>query len=124
MRRDVTTVLLLFNEVENVEPLTRDIIKVYKDNNINGEVLLGDDGSTDGTGDACDKLADEFDNVRVFHHRADPESGHPIDNWNRAWTILHGFQRAEGDVVIIMDGDRQYEAKEIPDFIEKMKILL
>ena len=118
---EVTTVLLLFNEVENVEPLTRDIVKVYKANNIDGEVLLGDDGSSDGTGEVCDRLSSEFDNVRVFHHRADPESGHPVDNWNRAWTILHGFQKARGEIVIIMDGDRQYEAKEIPDFIEKMR---
>ncbi len=121
MKPEVTTVLLLFNERANVEPLTRDIVNVYRENGIQGEVLLGDDGSTDGTGKVCDDLADEFENVRVFHHKADPENGHPIDNWNRAWTILHGFQKAEGDVVIIMDGDRQYEPKEIPLFLEKMR---
>ncbi len=121
MSPEVTTVLLLFNEKDNIEPLTRDILEVYRENSINGEVLLGDDGSSDGTGTISDSLADEFENVRVFHHKADPDHGHPVDNWNRAWTILHGFQKAKGEIVIIMDGDRQYEPKEIPLFLEKMK---
>lgn len=121
MSPEVTCVLLLFNERDNVGPLTRDILRIYRENGIDGEVLLGDDGSSDGTGKICDGLAGEFDNVRVFHHRADPENGHPIDNWNRAWTILHGFQKARGDIVIIMDGDRQYDPSEIPLFLEKMK---
>lgn len=112
--------LLIFNEKENITPLVEDILKVYSEHSIEGEVLLGNDGSTDGSGAVCDQMASQHSNVRVFHHRADPKSGHPIDNWNRAWTILHGFQKAEGEVVIIMDGDRQYEPGEIPQFIEKM----
>ncbi|MFO8052267.1 MAG: glycosyltransferase [Thermoplasmatota archaeon] len=121
LRPDVTTVLLIFNEKENIAPLVKDILCVYDEHYINGEILLGEDGSTDGSAEVCDRMVDIYDRVRVFHHRADPENGHPVDNWNRAWTILHGFQRAKGDMVIIMDGDRQYEPEEIPHFMEKMK---
>jgi len=113
-------VLLIYNEKENIVPLTEDILRVYEKMAIDGEVLLGDDGSEDGSHVICDKLASKYSNVRVFHHRADPENGHPTDNWNRAWTILNGFEYAEAPVVIIMDGDRQYEPKEIPKFLEKM----
>ncbi|MEA3559665.1 MAG: glycosyltransferase [Candidatus Thermoplasmatota archaeon] len=120
LKPDVTMVLLIFNEKENIVPLVEDILKVYRENNIAGEVLLGDDGSYDGSSGICDSIVEKYRDVRVFHHRADPESGHPIDNWNRAWTILHGFQKAEGEIVIIMDGDRQYDPGEIPQFIEKM----
>jgi glycosyltransferase involved in cell wall biosynthesis len=116
----VTTVLLIFNEKDSIEPLTKAILKVYEENNIEGEVLLGDDGSTDGSFEICDKLSNKYENVRTFHHRADPETGHPNDNWNRAWTILHGFQRAEGEISIIMDGDYQYDPKEIPAMIDKI----
>ena len=116
----VTTVLLIYNEKENIEPLTRDILDVYRASKINGEVLLGDDGSTDGSSEITDKIAMEYQNVRVFHHKADPENGHPTDNWNRAWTIYHGFQYAEGEITIIMDGDRQYEPREIPAMVEKI----
>ncbi len=117
---ELTTVLLIYNEKENIIPLTEDILEVYRSGEIDGEILLGDDGSEDGSHEICDQLAGKYDNVRTFHHRADPDNGHPTDNWNRAWTIRHGFEYAEGEIVIFMDGDRQYDAKEIPAFLEKM----
>jgi glycosyltransferase involved in cell wall biosynthesis len=98
----VTTVLLIFNERENVRPLVAEVLDVYRTEGID------------------DELSASHGNVRVFHHRADPDHGHPIDNWNRAWTILHGIQQAKGEIVIIMDGDRQYQPKEIPAFLRKM----
>jgi undecaprenyl-phosphate 4-deoxy-4-formamido-L-arabinose transferase len=121
MMPKVTTVLLIYNERDNIRPLVSEILDVYERAGIAGEVLLGDDGSIDGSSEVCDELVASHGNVRTFHHKADPEHGHPNDNWNRAWTILHGLQRAKGDIVIIMDGDRQYDANEIPSFLSKME---
>jgi len=106
-----TTVLLIFNEEDNIEPLTLDILKTYDRHNIDGEVLLVDDGSTDSSPEICDRLVLEHDRARAIHHRP---------NRGRSYAIQTGFENAKGDVVIIMDGDRQYEPEEIPDFLKKI----
>jgi len=109
---DCTTILLIYNEKDNIEPLTESILSVYDKNNINGEVLLVDDGSEDGSGMICDELNKKFENVRVTHHK---------QNIGRSYAIQTGFKKALGNILIIMDGDYQYEPDEIPKFIEKMK---
>jgi len=106
-----TTVLLLKNEEGNVGPLTEDILAVYEEKKIDGEVLLVDDGSSDRSGEICDQLAKDHPNVRTVHHEK---------NLGRSYAIRTGFQQALGDVVIIMDADRQYEPKQIPLFLTKM----
>lgn len=102
---------MLKNEEGNVGPLTEDILAVYAEKNIDGEVLLIDDGSTDRSGEICDQLAKDHPNVRTVHHEK---------NLGRSYAIRTGFQQAKGEVVIIMDADRQYEPKQIPLFLSKM----
>jgi glycosyltransferase involved in cell wall biosynthesis len=107
-----TTILLIYNEEDNIRPQTLDILNVYHENDIKGEVLLVNDGSEDGSKEVCNKLASELpQEVRVIHH---PK------NLGRSYAIQTGFREAKGDVVIIMDADRQYEPKEIPDFLKKI----
>jgi len=108
---DCTTILMIYNEEGNIEPLTKDILKVYSENELDGEVLLVDDGSEDGSGKICDVLAEEYQNVRVIHHPT---------NIGRSYAIQTGFREGRGDVLIIMDSDYQYEPKEIPKFIDKI----
>jgi glycosyltransferase involved in cell wall biosynthesis len=107
-----TTVLLIKNEQDNIRPLTEDILAVYRADHIDGEVLLVDDGSDDRSGEVCDELTKTHDDVRAVHH---PQ------NLGRSYAIRTGFREARGDVVIIMDGDRQYEPKEVPMFLSKME---
>lgn len=109
---ECTTILLIYNEEGNIEPLTVDILKVYKNNKIDGEVLLVDDGSEDGSAEVCDRLAKKHKNVRVIHHSP---------NLGRSYAIRTGFMEGRGDVHIIMDGDYQYEPGEIPNFLKKIK---
>ncbi|MDW5564310.1 MAG: glycosyltransferase family 2 protein [Methanomassiliicoccus sp.] len=109
---ECTVVLLLRNEKDNVEPLVTSILDVYARNGIEGEVLLVDDGSSDGSSALCDRLSERNRSVRVVHHQT---------NLGRSFAIRTGFREALGDVVIIMDGDRQYEPGEIPMFLSKMR---
>lgn len=104
--------LLIFNEKDNIAPLSLDILRVYERADIRGEVLLVDDGSTDGSGQLCDDLAGKYPQVRAIHHEK---------NRGRSFAIETGFNNARGDITILMDGDRQYEPKEIPDFMRKME---
>jgi glycosyltransferase involved in cell wall biosynthesis len=106
-----TTILLIKNEQENIAPLTEDILTVYADNRIDGEVLLVDDGSEDRSPQVCDELAKQYQEVRAVHHPT---------NLGRSYAIRTGFREARGDIAIIMDGDRQYDPKETPLFLAKM----
>ena len=106
---ECSTILLIYNERDNIEPLTKSILKVYEENGIDGEALLIDDGSFDGSSEVCDNLANQYDNVQVVHHP---------HNLGRSYAIQTGFRHSNGDVLLIMDGDYQYEPREIPKFLE------
>jgi glycosyltransferase involved in cell wall biosynthesis len=107
-----STVVLLYNEEDNVESQTNEILKAYEECGIQGEILLVDDGSEDGTGRICDELSEKHSVVRAVHHGK---------NMGRSWAIETGFNSAEGDVFIIMDGDCQYEPREIPKLLQKIE---
>ncbi|MEE9224311.1 MAG: glycosyltransferase family 2 protein [Thermoplasmata archaeon] len=107
-----STIVLLYNEEDNVERQTIDLVQAYEDLGIEGEILLMDDGSLDDTGRICDDLSQKYPNVRTVHHAR---------NKGRSWAIETGFECADGDVLFIMDGDCQYEPKEIPQFLKKIE---
>lgn len=109
---DCTSILLIYNEEENIKPLTEKILDVYNKNEISGEVLLVNDGSYDDSKKVCDAMEEKFDNVRAIHH---PK------NLGRSYAIQTGFREGKGDVLIIMDGDYQYEPEEIPKFLNKVR---
>ena len=109
---DVSTVLMIYNEEGSVAPLVRDILRVYDSSGLDGEVLMVDDGSLDGSGAVCDALAREDPRAVAIHHGR---------NRGRSWAILTGFQSARGEVVAIMDSDRQYEPGEIPALVAKVR---
>lgn len=72
----------------------------------NLELLLADDGSTDGSGDICDRYAAKDERVRVFHQ----ENGGPTA------AVMTGLREATGDYYTFIDSD-DYVSK---DMLEKM----
>jgi glycosyltransferase involved in cell wall biosynthesis len=106
-----TTVLLIYNEEENITPQTEAVLATYDANDIDGEILLVDDGSVDSSPGICDELAAKHDRVRVIHHN--PNKG-------RSYAIQTGFDNARGEITVYMDGDQQYEPKSIPQFLDKI----
>ncbi len=109
---DVSTVLMIFNEEDNIAPLTRDILAVYDASGLDGEVILVEDGSRDGSADVVRALAGEDPRVVAIYHDG---------NRGRSWAIRSGFDAARGEVTVIMDSDRQYEPKEVPDLVARVR---
>ena len=109
---EVSTVLMIFNEEENIGPLTRDILAVYDQAGLGGEVILVEDGSRDGSAEVVRALAAEDPRVVAIYHDG---------NRGRSWAIRSGFDAARGEVTVIMDSDRQYEPREIPAMVAKVK---
>lgn len=108
---DVSTVLMIYNEEDNIGPLARDILAVYDEEGMEGEVILVEDGSEDGSADVVGALAAEDPRVVAIYHEG---------NRGRSWAIRSGFDAARGDVTVIMDSDRQYEPREVPALVDKV----
>jgi glycosyltransferase involved in cell wall biosynthesis len=78
------------------------------------ELILVDDGSTDGTRDVLRRLeqvadTDPRNTVRVFYHE---------QNQGKGRALRTGFESASGDIVIIQDADLEYDPSEFPRLIQ------
>jgi len=110
--KNISVVVPVYNEEGTVEELARRLKTVFQKYRYDGEILFVNDGSADATTEKCDRLAKEDGTVRHIHfHR----------NKGKAAALQAGFEAAEGDFVITMDGDLQDEPDEIPALIAKLE---
>jgi len=106
-----------YNEKDNIRPLTEKALSVVRGICNDYEIILVDDGSSDGTGEVTDQLAKEFSTVRVIHH---PQ------NKGYGMALQSGFRAAIKDYVFYTDGDGQFDIAELPSLlslIEKYDIV-
>src|SRR5512143_3566457 len=68
------------------------------------EIIVVDDGSKDYTGPILDRLAADYERVRVIHHRA---------NRGYGGALRTGFANATKDLVFYTDGDAQYNVEDL-----------
>jgi glycosyltransferase involved in cell wall biosynthesis len=98
---------MAYNEVESVVTVTRALHAVLSALPAPFELLLIDDGSSDGTSQAVDALADELPSVRAVHH---PE------NRGLGGVYRTGFSEARGDFITFFPADGQFEAGLVSEF--------
>lgn len=103
---DISVVVPLYNEVESLPELTSWIGRVMAANNFSYEVILIDDGSTDGSWELIEHLSAQNQCVKGIKFRR---------NYGKSAGLYCGFAKAEGDVVITMDADLQDNPEEIPE---------
>ncbi len=87
------------------------IENIFDSNRINGEIVVVDDNSPDGTSDLIRELGKKFGNVRLLWRPAKmgPGSAHS-----------DGYRFAKGDIIVGMDTDFSHNPYDIPKFIEKI----
>lgn len=108
---DISVVVPLFNEVENVERLYQAVEPVLNRLGKEWELVLVNDGSTDGTTPALEKLAARDSHVKVIEFRR---------NFGQTAAMSAGIQGASGDVIVTMDGDLQNDPTDIPMMLQKL----
>jgi glycosyltransferase involved in cell wall biosynthesis len=101
---DLSVVVPVFNEVENVDALHHEIAAALAPSGLEYEVLFVDDGSGDGT----------FERLAAIQAR-DPHVGvvSLSRNFGQTAAMMAGLQRTRGDDVVFMDGDRQNDPADI-----------
>ena len=75
------------------------------------EILLVDDGSTDGTIEILEEIQRDHDNVRLFRH---------AENRGKGAALRTGFAAATGDIIVIQDADLEYSPDDYEDLLEPL----
>jgi len=108
---DLSLVVPAFNEEENLPQLVDEIRAALASSELDWELLLIDDGSTDGSLEAMRRLRGAEPRIRVLRHRR---------NAGQSAALATGFRRARGAVVVTLDADLQNDPADIPALLVKL----
>ena len=104
--KELSIVISLYNEDESIRELVSWIESVMTKNGYSYEVIMVDDGSTDGSWKIIKELSEANPAIRGISFRR---------NYGKSAALFHGFKAAQGRVVITMDADLQDSPDEIPE---------
>ena len=110
---DLSVLIPVFNEVDNVEPLHGELDHVLRPLSVEYELIFVDDGSTDGTTaklEAIQRL--DPDHVRVVFLRR---------NCGQTAALSAALDLARGEILVPIDGDRQNDPADIPRLLKELE---
>ena len=109
---ELSIVVPVFNEEENVEPLIGELHGALAPLNESYEIIAVDDGSTDETFAALSRLQRCNPALMVIRLKR---------NFGQTAALAAGLAHASGDIVVLMDGDGQNDPADIPALLAKLK---
>ena len=109
---DISVIVPSFNERESLPELTAWIARVMDAHNYSYEVIIVDDGSTDGSWDTIKGLSEADPAIHGIRFRR---------NYGKSAALYCGFEKAKGDVVFTMDADLQDSPDEIPEMYKMVR---
>ena len=102
---DISVVVPLYNEVESLPELVAWIDRVARGESLSYEIIMIDDGSTDGSWGAVQELKQQYAAIRAISF---------VRNYGKSAALYCGFAMARGEVVFTRDADLQDSPDEIP----------
>ena len=112
MGPELSVVIPLLDEAPNVEALCRELRETLEGWGRTFEVILVDDGSTDGTFELLSRLHAADPRLRVIQLRR---------NFGQTAAFAAGFARARGRLIVTADGDLQNDLRDIPRMVDKLE---
>lgn len=107
----VSVVVPAYNEAENITPLMEEFSRMFSESKMKGEVVLVDDGSTDGTFLKAKACQDKYRFLKVAVHKR---------NKGLTDALMTGFSIARGKIFVFWPADLQYLPEEIPKLVERI----
>lgn len=108
---DISIVVPVYNEQDNVEAVYSAITSALQSMGCSYEVVMVDDGSSDGSYSVLARLASEDTALKVIRFRR---------NFGQTAAMSAGFDAATGNIIIPMDGDLQNDPADIPRLVDKI----
>jgi glycosyltransferase involved in cell wall biosynthesis len=108
---DLSVVIPVYNEEENIEPLIREINATVSPQIQQYEIIIVDDGSRDATFQVLSRLHQDDPYLRVIRLKR---------NFGQTAAIAAGLAYAQGNMVVMMDGDGQNDPGDIPALLAEL----
>jgi glycosyltransferase involved in cell wall biosynthesis len=104
----VSVIMPALNEAPNLAEVVPRVLAVLEQLPGHHEVLVVDDGSTDGTPDLITEMRRRQPGVRYLRLRR---------NYGKSMAVQAGFDQCHGDVIVLLDADGQDQPEEIPKLL-------
>jgi len=103
----LTVIIPVYNEVHTI----KEIIHRVADTGLVSEIIVVDDGSSDGTRDILNELARQKKIKAVFHEQ----------NKGKGSAVRSGLEKASGDLILIQDADLEYDPRDYPVLMQPIQ---
>lgn len=108
----LSLVIPVYNEEDIIKNNAQKIIAFLDANNIDFEILFGNDGSTDDTANIIEKIQEKDKRIKLFNY---PK------NEGRGSVLKKTFPHGKGEIIAYMDADREISEKYIPSFMDTLE---
>jgi glycosyltransferase involved in cell wall biosynthesis len=112
VKPEYSIVVPIHNEAESIVPLYTRLKEVMETHYPSFEIIYIDDSSTDGSARLLEELAAVDPRVTVIELRR---------NFGQTPALAAGFDAAQGEIIVSLDGDQQHDPADIPALIEKLR---
>ncbi len=108
---ELSIVIPVFNEEENIGPLVLEIHGVLVPLQVSYQIVVVDDGSKDGTFPELQRLCQHSERLKIVRLKR---------NFGQTAALAAGLDHADGEIVVLMDGDAQNDPADIPVLLKKI----